>query len=86
MKGVIYETQASNLLFDFAGLVIIVLSLFYLAKQIRQNSDALNRANDFAKAGSISDSNSLYVQVFSGLVGDTEMVSIYRRATRRGIT
>ena len=75
---------ASGVIVEFAGLVIVVLSLFYLAKQIRQNSDALNRANDFARAGSISASNSLYVQVFSGLVADPERASIYRRATNGG--
>ena len=76
--------DAAGVIVEFAGLVIVVLSLFYLAKQIRQNSDALNRANDFARAGSIGDSNSLFVQVFSGLVADTEMASIYRRATSGG--
>jgi len=73
--------DAAGVIVDFAGLVIVVLSLFYVAKQIGQNSDALNRANDFARAASIGDSNSLYVQVFSALTADAEMASIYRRAT-----
>ena len=75
--------EAAGVIVDFAGLAIVVLSLFYVAKQIGQNSDALNRANDFARAGSIGDSNSLYVQVFSALTSDTEMASIYRRAADR---
>ena len=64
---------------ELVGGVAVVATLIYLALQVRQNSHALNRANDHAQASSVQNSNSLYVQVFSQLVADAEMASIYRR-------
>ena len=67
---------------EFVGSIAVVATLFYLSRQIRQNASALSRSNDYAQASSIHDTNALYVQVFSLLVQDPEMASIYHRALR----
>jgi len=66
---------------ELVGGVAVIATLIYLALQVRQNSDAIRRSNDYAQASSIQDSNSLYVRVFSQLSQDAELASIYHRAT-----
>ncbi len=65
---------------ELVGGVAVIATLIYLALQVRQNSEALNRTNDHAQASSIQHSNNLYVNVFSHLVADAEMASIFQRA------
>jgi hypothetical protein len=65
---------------EVAGAVAVVATLFYLGRQIRQNSDSLNRSNDYARANAIQQANSHYGQVFAELVRDAELASIYQRA------
>jgi len=65
---------------EIVGAVAVVATLFYLAYQIRQNSNALERSNQYANAGSIHATNASYAQVFSQLVHDAELASIYHRA------
>ena len=65
---------------EILGATAVVATLFYLSIQMKQNSSSLNRANDYAQARSIHETNSLYVEVISSLVRDSEMASIYHRA------
>ena len=65
---------------EVAGAIAVVATLFYLSRQIRQNSAALGRSNDYARANSIHGTNSLFTQVFSELARDEELASIYQRA------
>jgi hypothetical protein len=67
---------------EIAGAVAVVATLFYLSSQIRQNSSALNRANDYAQANSVHNTNSLFVEVFSALAKDAELASIYEKALK----
>lgn len=46
--------EAIGALGEIAGAVAVIVTLLYLAKQIRQNSKSLDRANEFAQASSIS--------------------------------
>ena len=50
---------------EVIGAIAVVVSLVYVALQIRQNSSALNRSNKYAQATSVHESNSLFIQVFS---------------------
>ena len=65
---------------EVAGAIAVVLTLVYLSRQIRQNSDALGRSNDYARANSIHQTNSLFSQVFSELARDEQLASIYQRS------
>jgi len=67
---------------EIAGAVAVVATLVYLSRQIRQNSSALNRANDYAQANSVHNTNTLFVEVFSPLAKDAELASIYEKALK----
>jgi len=69
--------DAAGAIGEILGAVAVVATLYYLSRQIRQNSVSLGRANDFAQASSIHESNALYVQIFAPVVQDAEMASIY---------
>ena len=72
--------EAIGAIGEISGAITVVATLFYLSLQIRQNSASLNRANDFAQASSIHDTNALYSQVFSPVIQDPQLASIYNRA------
>ena len=65
---------------EILGALAVVATLFYLAKQIRQNSASLDRANDYAQASSVHDINSLYIQVFAPLSQNSELAEVYKKA------
>jgi hypothetical protein len=65
---------------EWVGAFAVVVTLFYVAKQIRQNSASLDRANDYAHASSVHSLNSLYVQVFAPLSQNPELAGIYKKA------
>ncbi|NKC01273.1 MAG: hypothetical protein GKR90_22630 [Pseudomonadales bacterium] len=65
---------------EILGAITVVATLFYLSRQIRQNSASLDRANDYAQASSIHESNALYAQVHSVIVQDSQMAAIYQKA------
>ncbi len=65
---------------EIFGAIAVVATLVYLAKQIRQNSASLDRANDFAQAGSVHDINSLYIQVFAPLSQNAGLAQTYKKA------
>ena len=65
---------------EILGAFAVVATLAYLAIQMKQNSASLRRANDFAQASSIHETNALYSQVFSTVIQDAQMASIYYRA------
>ena len=56
-----------------------MITLGYLAVQIRQNSHLLERANLHADATSIYESQQMYAQCFSMLARDRELADIYAR-------
>ena len=65
---------------EVLGSVTVVATLFYLSRQIRQNAQALNRSNEYARANSIHQTNVHSNQVDAQLVQDAELASIYHRA------
>ena len=65
---------------EIAGAAGVILTLFYLTKQIRQNSHSVDRANDHARADSISTICGNYTEIFSELARDKELAAIYAKA------
>jgi hypothetical protein len=72
--------DAVGALGEVLGAIIVLATLFYLSRQIRHNADALDQANRYARASSVHESNSLFVQIFSQLGQNAELAAIYRRA------
>ncbi len=65
---------------EILGALAVVGTLFYLARQMRQNAEAVQRSNAIAQASSIQDSNADHIQIFSQLSHDGELAAIYHRA------
>jgi hypothetical protein len=64
---------------EIAGALAVIATLFYLSLQIRQNSRSLDRANEFAQANSIHNSNAQLAHVFAPIMQDADLASIYQR-------
>jgi hypothetical protein len=76
------ETSKLNEWLQFLTSLGVLAGLFLVAYEIRQNSVALNRSNDYAQASSVHDTNALFVQVFSPLAQDAGLASIYEKALK----
>ncbi len=74
------DWEALGAIGENLGAITVVATLFYLGKQIRQNSASLDRANDYAQANSVHAINSMYIQVFAPLAQNTELAQTYRKA------
>ena len=72
--------EALGAIGEIVGAATVIATLFYLAHQIKQNNQALNRSNEFAQANSIHQINTAYSGVFSHLASDRELADIYTRA------
>ena len=72
--------EAIGALGEIVGAISVIATLFYLSIQIRQHSAATIRSNEYAQAASVHESNSLFIQVFSPLLENSEVADIYRRA------
>ena len=65
---------------EILGALAVVGTLAYLATQMKQNSASLRRANEYAQASSIHETNALFTHVFAPLVENAEMATIYTKA------
>ena len=65
---------------ELIGALAVLVTLFYLAKQIRHGSESQDRANELAQAGSITNSNALFLTAWEHLADNEELASIYDRA------
>ena len=65
---------------EVIGAAALLITLFYIAKQIGIQSDQLKRSNDHQSAQSTMSNNSLYVQIWQPLMQDPELAQIYRKA------
>ncbi len=72
--------EAVGAIGEVLGAVTVVATLFYLSRQIRQNSQALDRSNEYARANSIHQTNLHFSQVEAQLAQDAGLASIYYRA------
>ena len=72
--------EAVGAIGSVAAAIAVVATLFYMSQQIRQNSEAINRTNEYARAASLAQNNAMYVQVFSQISNDAELAAIYHRA------
>ena len=64
---------------EFVGAIAVVVTLAYLAVQIRQNSHLLERSNLHADVTSIYESQHMYSQCISQLAQDGDLAEIYSR-------
>ena len=72
--------QAIGAVGEIGGAVGVILTLIYLAKQIRHNSNSLDRANEFAQASSVSQLCGLFETMFASISNDPQFAAIYRKA------
>lgn len=69
---------------ELIAAIATVATLIYLAIQVRHNSQAMTRSNEFAQAGSIHDITLLFNELNWRLAGDAELADIYTRALAGG--
>jgi hypothetical protein len=78
------ETQVSlqdlGILGEIVAAVATVATLVYLSIQVRHNSQALARSNDFARANSIHNLTLSFNELNWKLAGDGELADIHTRA------
>ena len=72
--------EAIGAIGELVGAVTVIVTLFYIAHQIKQNNRALTRSNEFAQANSIHQINSSFSNLYSLLASDGELADIYTRA------
>jgi hypothetical protein len=65
---------------ELIAAIATVLTLVYLAIQVRHNSHALDRSNEFAQANSIHHLTILFNELNWRLASDAELADIYTRA------
>ena len=65
---------------ELIAAIATVLTLVYLAIQVRHNSRALDRSNEFAQANSIHHLTILFNELNWRLASDAELAGIYTRA------
>lgn len=74
------DWQAIGAMGEIIGAIAAVLTIGYLAVQVRENSASLERSNEIANANSISQIAALLNHSQSLLASDGEMADIYVRA------
>lgn len=65
---------------ELIAAIATVATLVYLTIQIRHNARALDRSNEFARAGSIHDLTILFNELNWRLASDAELAGIHTRA------
>ncbi len=65
---------------ELIAAIATVATLVYLSIQVRHNSEALKRSNDFAQASSIHDITLLFNELNWRLAADGELADIHTRA------
>lgn len=65
---------------ELIAAIATVATLVYLAIQVRDNSRALDRSNEFAQAGSIHQITQSFNELNWRLAGDGELADIHTRA------
>jgi hypothetical protein len=67
---------------ELVAAIATVATLVYLAIQVRHNSRALDRSNEFAQANSIHQVTTMFNELNWRLAGDGELAEIHARALR----
>ena len=65
---------------EIVGATAVVISLIYVAIQIKQNSHVINQNNQLSQAEAFQHINTHYSDVMSQLAMDAELAHIYRKA------
>jgi hypothetical protein len=67
---------------ELVAAIATVATLVYLAIQVRHDSRALDRSNEFARANSIHQVTTMFNELNWRLAGDGELAEIHTRALR----
>ena len=74
------QWEVPTFISEDVGTRALLITLFYIAKQIGIQSDQLKRSNDHQGAQSTMSNNSLYVQIWQPLMQDPDLAQIYLKA------
>jgi len=72
--------EAIGTVSEVVGALAVLVTLFYLAKQIRHSSESQDRANQIAQAESVTNSNALFLTGWEQIASNEELAAIYDRA------
>ena len=64
---------------EVVGLIAVVVSLVYLAVQVRQNSQLIGQNTLVARSAMVHETSVFYARFFELLAQDSELASIFRR-------
>ena len=65
---------------EVVGAMAVLVSLTYLARQIKHSSKSQDRANELAQASSIADSNALFINAWEPIAQNKDLADIYVKA------
>lgn len=74
------DWEAIGAVGEVSAAIGVIVTLLYLAKEIRQNSHSLDRASEFAQATSVSEMGALFEPMFASISNDPQFAAIYRKA------
>jgi hypothetical protein len=64
---------------EVVGLLAVVVSLAYLAIQVRQNSQLISQNTFVARSAMVHETSVFYARFFELIAGNSELASIFRR-------
>lgn len=64
---------------EVVGLLAVVLSLVYLAIQVRQNSQLINQNTFVARSAMVHETSVFYARFFELIADNSELANIFRR-------
>tara|TARA_Y100001934_G_C12304813_1_gene751838 strand:- start:1063 stop:1566 length:504 start_codon:yes stop_codon:yes gene_type:complete len=74
--------EALGALAELGGAVSVVITLFFLAGQLRINSRELERNNAYQRVAAATTGNQTYISVWQPLMQDSELAGIYLKGTK----
>ena len=66
---------------EVVGLLAVVVSLIYLAIQVRQNSQLMNQNTFVARSAMVHETSVFYARFFELIAENSELASIFHRGT-----
>ena len=66
---------------EIVGLLAVVVSLIYLAIQVRQNSQLINQNTFVARSAMVHETSVFYARFFELIAENSELASIFHRGT-----
>ena len=66
---------------EIVGLLAVVVSLIYLAIQVRQNSQLINQNTFVARSAMVHETSVFYARFYELIADNSELASIFQRGT-----